>query len=151
MFKFKGSFHIGLSTRIFYPSAGLQLRRYRTPPAFLFNLAPYTAVRRLDPVATFHSVHRSMGSQTFSTPSSLDNDSVTLLDVWNHYEQHSADHPLFRHATGDSSATASITWGEAIRAMHAAGRVILDTLAKDLVLDSCSGERPVIGILAVSG
>lgn len=92
-----------------------------------------------------------MGNQTFSAPSSLDNESVTLLDIWNHHEQHSADHPFFRHTTGDSSETANITWGEAIRAMHAAGRVILDRLATDLVLDSCSGERPVIGILAVSG
>lgn len=44
-----------------------------------------------------------------------------------------------------------ITWGEAIRAMHASGRVILDALIKDGLFVPEHRERPVVGILAVSG
>lgn len=93
-----------------------------------------------------------MSSQTFSSPASLDN--VTLIDFWCHHETQSANHPLFTCASGEDGAAGSIiTWGEATRAMHASGRIILDALAKDGVCH-CSGEceeRPVIGILAVSG
>lgn len=46
-----------------------------------------------------------------------------------------------------------ITWGEAMRAMHAAGRDIVDSLVNDRSIGSGrdNRERPVIGNLAVSG
>lgn len=96
----------------------------------------------------------SMGSQTFSVPPTLDNDSVIITDIWDHHEKHSSNHPLFRFASGEAGAISGIiTWGEGIHAMHAAGRIILDALDKDGVFipGAHDGERPVIAILAVSG
>lgn len=95
-----------------------------------------------------------MGSQTFSVPPTLANDSVIITDIWDYHEKHSSNHPLFRYASGDAGTTSGIiTWGEGIRAMHAAGRIILDALDKHGVFipDEHDGERPVIAILAVTG
>lgn len=112
----------------------------------------YAALPDIALSCSFYPLHRRMGSHTFSTPSSLDDDSVTLLDIWEHHENHSSDHPLFLFNSGEANGGV-ITWGEAIRAMHAAGRVILDALIKDglFVPSSEHRERPVVGILAVSG
>lgn len=96
-----------------------------------------------------------MNSDTFSLRSSLDNDAVTLLDVWEHHGQHSSCHSLFQCTSpikvGDTGSI--ITWGEAILAMHASGRIILDALVSGDVHhpNTDKEERPVIGILAVSG
>lgn len=93
-----------------------------------------------------------MADQTFSLPSSLDN--LTLLDIWDHHEKYSSGHPLFRYTPSEADPVGRIiTWGEATRAMHAAGRVIVDALVEDNVIDPSAEltERPVVGILAVSG
>lgn len=95
-----------------------------------------------------------MGSQTFLVPSTLDNDSVIITDIWDHHEKYSSNHPLFRFASGEAGATSGIiTWGKGIRAMHAAGRIVLDALVKDGVFipGAHDGERPVVAILAISG
>lgn len=93
-----------------------------------------------------------MDNQTFSLPSSLDN--LTLLDIWDHHGKYSSDHPIFRCTPAETDAAGRIvTWGEATCAMHAAGRVILDALVENRVFGTSADapERPVVGILAVSG
>lgn len=98
------------------------------------------------------SLHRM--NQTFKAPPSLDDKSATLLGIWEHHEKHSTDHPIFQYPSGETNETGNvITWGEAMRAMHAAGRDIVDSLVNGRNIDSGrdKGERPVIGILAVSG
>lgn len=93
-------------------------------------------------------------NQTFKAPPSLDNNSATLLNIWEHHEKHSTDHPIFQYSSGETTEMGNvITWGEAMRAMHAAGRDIVDSLVNDRSIGSGrdNRERPVIGILAVSG
>lgn len=95
-----------------------------------------------------------MSSQNFTLPSSLENDSVTLLDIWEHHERHSSRHPLFHCTLRDVGDIGSVvTWGEATHAMHAAGSIILDVLVKSGAFypDANKEERLVVGILAVSG
>lgn len=101
----------------------------------------------------FSHLHRIMGSQAFSLPSSLENGSITLLDLWDHHAKHSAEHPVFKYTSGEDNGTGSVSWGEATRAMHSAGRIIYNKLLQDSVLDMtrAHGGRPVVGILAVSG
>lgn len=95
-----------------------------------------------------------MNNQTFSLPSSIDSESVTLFDVWEHHGYSSTHHPLFQCNLGKIGDTGSvITWGDAICAMHAAGRIILDALVESRALYPSTdiAKRPVVGILAVSG
>lgn len=103
---------------------------------------------------TSPTLSRNMHDQTFSPPSSLLDDSATLLDIWDYHQRYSSDHPLFKYNSGEASNVENvITWGTATQAMHAAGKAIVDTMIRDNVFDPKSGrgDRPVVGVLALSG
>lgn len=88
---------------------------------------------------------RSQGltSSTFIQPPFEPSLSVPALYDWQY--EHSPDHPLFvfQESTGRKR---TITWGEAVPAIHRATRYI-----RDAVKYSGEGKKPFIAILATTG
>ena len=94
-----------------------------------------------------------MANNTFSPPSCLDSDVLICSDLWDHHAKQSPNHPVFTFHDGEGEgATRYITWAEASRAMHAAGRTFMDALKKDGELTEVNdAENRVIAIPAVTG
>lgn len=85
---------------------------------------------------------QSLTSTTFRVPP-LDG-SLTVPEIHDWHLENSPNHPLFEYAE-DDGAIRSITWAEAVRAIHRAGRIV----QKDLQHDG--SKVPIIAIVAASG
>ena len=98
-----------------------------------------------------------MGNGTFNlTPSLLDTNQSTFLDVWDHHRVSSPSHPVFHFRSEQddpNSAVKQITWKECSYAMHIAGRLVVNAMKER----GCfypfpeSNTPPVVAILAVTG
>ncbi|KAH8078749.1 acetyl-CoA synthetase-like protein [Cristinia sonorae] len=80
-----------------------------------------------------------LNPSTFSVPP-LDG-SLTLPEIHDWHFHNSPDHPLFQFPEDDGSVR-TISWAEAVRAIHRAGRI----LQKDIRYDG--NKIPIVGILA---
>ena len=86
---------------------------------------------------------QALSSKTFQAPP-LDG-SLTLPELYDWQAENSSEHPLFTYGDPDGPVH-TITWSEATRAIHRAGRIVRDavgTLSSSLV--------PVVAILANTG
>ncbi|KAK0231808.1 NRPS-like enzyme [Armillaria nabsnona] len=76
-------------------------------------------------------------SSTFTRPP-LDG-SLTYPEIFDYNAQHSPDHPVFQFY--DQDRIQKVTWSEVTKAIHAAGRIVLENVPQmDIV--------PVVGVLA---
>ncbi|KAK0492011.1 NRPS-like enzyme [Armillaria luteobubalina] len=76
-------------------------------------------------------------SSTFTRPP-LDG-SLTYPEIFDYNAQHSPDHPVFQFY--DQDHIQKITWSEVTRAIHAAGRIVLENIPT-------TDSTPVVGVLA---
>ena len=91
-------------------------------------------------------------STTFNLPTDFLQAKQPLQVVWDFHLKHSTEHPLFVYP-GDNGTSIYVTWGEAVKAMHRAGRLV-DTQIKAAGIDnvfSSGGKAPVVAILANLG
>ena len=91
-------------------------------------------------------------STTFNLPADFLQAKQPLQVVWDFHLKHSADHPLFVYP-GDNETPVYVTWGEAVKAMHRAGRLV-DTQVKGTGIKNdfaSGGKAPVVAILANLG
>ena len=94
---------------------------------------------RLPPVPRVHA----LASTTFRPPP-LDG-SLCVPELYDWHYEHSPDHLLFIYSDQDQEPT-TITWREATRAIHKAGRLVQDLSSRR----EYSG-RPVFAILSGNG
>ena len=73
------------------------------------------------PIPPVPNAKTAARSSTYHDPP-LDG-SVTVPEFWDWHLEYSPNHPLFQYAEEDESIT-TITWSQAARAMHSAGRLI---------------------------
>ncbi|KAG7441935.1 acetyl-CoA synthetase-like protein [Guyanagaster necrorhizus] len=76
-------------------------------------------------------------SSTFTRPPF--DGSLTYPEIFDYNAQHSPDHPVFQFY--DQDHIQQITWREVTKAIHAAGRVVLDHVVR-------TDSVPVVGVLA---
>ncbi|KAK0190081.1 NRPS-like enzyme [Armillaria mellea] len=76
-------------------------------------------------------------SLTFTRPP-LDG-SLTYPEIFDYNAQHSPDHPVFQFY--DQDHIQKVTWSEVAKAIHAAGRIVLENVLRTDVV-------PVVGVLA---
>ena len=82
-------------------------------------------------------------SKTFKVPP-LDG-SLTLPEIWDWQLENSPEHPVFVYHEDDGSER-TIYMRDVVYASHRAGRMLQDQLPQSLL-----DQRPVIGVLAISG
>ncbi|KAK0190058.1 hypothetical protein F5146DRAFT_1139593 [Armillaria mellea] len=80
----------------------------------------------------------SSGSSLTFTPPPLDG-SLTYPEIFDYNAQHSPDHPVFQFY--DQDHIQKVTWSEVTKAIHAAGRIVLESVPR-------TGSTPVVGVLA---
>ncbi|KAK0465824.1 NRPS-like enzyme [Armillaria novae-zelandiae] len=76
-------------------------------------------------------------SSTFTRPP-IDG-SLTYPEMFDYNAQHSPDHPVFQFYDQDHIQT--VTWSEVTKAIHAAGRIVLESVPR-------TESTPVVGVLA---
>ncbi|PBK64722.1 acetyl-CoA synthetase-like protein [Armillaria solidipes] len=76
-------------------------------------------------------------SSTFTRPP-LDG-SLTYPEIFDYNAQHSPDHPVFQFF--DQDHIHKLTWSEVTKAIHAAGRIVLENVPR-------TDSTPVVGVLA---
>ncbi|KAJ3522383.1 hypothetical protein NM688_g8882 [Phlebia brevispora] len=81
-------------------------------------------------------------SATFQAPP-LDG-SLTLPEIYDWHAEHSPEHPLFVYGN-EEGPVHTITWAEAVRGIHRAGRIV-----RDAVIPVHTDSVPVVAILANS-
>jgi hypothetical protein len=74
---------------------------------------------------------------------------LTVPEVFAHHAKNSSEHNLFVYADGDSIKP--ITYAQAYRAQLRTARAVKNAYESTPHLHTSPEERPVIGILAVSG
>ncbi len=79
-------------------------------------------------------------SSTFTRPP-LDG-SLTYPEIFDYNAQHSPDHPVFQFY--DQDHIQKVTWSEVAKAIHAAGRIVLENVPRTDIV-------PVVGVLAHAG
>ncbi len=84
-----------------------------------------------------------LSSETFQAPP-LDG-SLTLPEIYDWHAEHSPDHPLFLYGDPEGPVH-TITWVEAVRAIHRAGRIVQNAMGP-----VPSSAVPVVAILANTG
>lgn len=93
---------------------------------------------------------QAVGSKTFSLPSGFLDATIPLPTVWDHHMEHSPNHPLFVFEDGPGEIC-TITWSEAVRAIHRAGRMVQSYAKENRLLLDDAAKPAVIGLLAVKG
>lgn len=89
---------------------------------------------------------------TFKLPEDFVEAKVPLPVVWDFHLKNSAEHPLFVYP-GEDESIKTITWGDAVKAMHRAGRLVDTQLqSAGITNDSVTDGKPlVVAILANLG
>lgn len=106
-----------------------------------------------EPLDTFEDVRPTMmpPRSTFSLPPDFLEEKMLLPEVWDYHLIHNAQHPLFVYESAPGLETLeTITWGEAVKAQHRAGRTVLEGLRASSGNYREENSGPV-GILAMSG
>ncbi|TFY80855.1 hypothetical protein EWM64_g3157 [Hericium alpestre] len=89
-----------------------------------------------------------LNSVTFKAPP-LEDESLTLPDIYDWHYENSPNHPLFRYEDSPGKLK-SITWAEAVRAIHRASYLLASLSPPALVEAAKEGRPSVIATLALS-
>lgn len=89
--------------------------------------------------------NQGLTTKTFTLPP-LDG-SLTITEIYDFHLKNSADHPLFIFPEEDGTERV-IKWGEAVRAIHRAGRIVQSHF--DLQRQPGS-QPPIVAILSAAG
>lgn len=84
-----------------------------------------------------------LSCKTFQAPP-LDG-SLTVPEIYDWHAEHSPEHPLFLYGDPEGPVH-TITWAEAVRAIHRAGRIVQNSVGP-----VASPTVPVVAILANTG
>ncbi|KAK0449007.1 NRPS-like enzyme [Desarmillaria tabescens] len=92
----------------------------------------------VDSYSTVSTMKTSPGSSLTFTRPPLDG-SLTYPEIFDYNAQHSPNHPVFQFY--DQDHIQKITWSEVTKAIHAAGRIVLEYVPR-------TDTAPVVGVLA---
>ncbi|TDL22742.1 acetyl-CoA synthetase-like protein [Rickenella mellea] len=91
---------------------------------------------------------QGVDSTTFRTPPGFLDSRLSLPEVWDYHLDHSSQHPLFIYEDAPSKKC-TITWGEAVRAIHRVGHLVLSQSRLSVLPENDMSSPHVIGILAI--
>ncbi|TDL22741.1 acetyl-CoA synthetase-like protein [Rickenella mellea] len=91
---------------------------------------------------------QGVGSATFRTPPGFLDSRLSLPEVWDYHLDHSSQHRLFIYEDAPGKIC-TLTWGEAVRAVHQVGRLVLSQVRGFGLPENNSACPHVIGILAI--
>lgn len=90
-----------------------------------------------------------LNSTTFKAPP-LEDESLTLPELYDWQLSHSPNHPLFIFDEAPGKLK-TIYWAEAVRGFHRAAHYVASLFPASVRQDALEGKSAVIGTLAASG
>ena len=92
---------------------------------------------------------QARNTTTFRPPP-LSNKSLTVPDLYDWQYDHSPNHPIFVYQNIDHSVK-TITYSEAVPAMHRAGYYVTSKLPPEIVENARKGRSTLVATLAATG
>ena len=93
---------------------------------------------------------QAVGSSDFIVPAGYTEAKLPLPVVWDHHLAHNTDYPFF-HYDNDDGEIEIISWGNSVRAIHRAAKLVKATADELGITITDVKKPPVIAILAMQG